>query len=89
MNLQQLLQNKPKARERKNKWRAVGWVLKQTYPQLHGIDPATLSDILAQASTLSRNWRKLLRDNPELRGSDYHDKYELEHRKRTQLGYPY
>lgn len=38
-------------------------------------------------SSLDRDWRDTLRDNPVLRGSDYDKKEELEELKLRELGY--
>lgn len=46
-----------------------------------------MSQILIEASSLDRQWRKILAENPKLRGSDYGDKKDLEEEKMLELGY--
>lgn len=88
MNLKQLLETEPKARERKNKNRAIGRIIEKMFPALtDAISIETVMEIVAETLTLDRQWRKLLADNPELRGSDYGDKDELEQKAQINLGY--
>lgn len=91
MDLLTLLQKEPRARERKNKWRAVAKILQEKYPELKEIDTkidqSTLADMLNVASSLDREWRKILQENVHLRGEDYHHKEKLVSAKQKELGY--
>jgi len=67
----------PEARERKNKNRAIAnLVFKELLPQL-----------VKNTLTFDRAWRKVLKDNPELRGTDYDQKDDLEEEVLEELGY--
>lgn len=61
-------------------------ILKKFYPGLE-IDPKQIEDIIVLGSSLDRAWRKMLQENPELRGTDYDDKEMLEQDKQLELGY--
>jgi hypothetical protein len=69
-----LIKTQPRARERKNKPRAIAYILKQKHPSLKDVTPETLATIVKEVSTLGRQWRHLLEFNPHLRGSDYGNK---------------
>lgn len=85
MTLLELLQKEPLARERKHKNRAIGRVIEKNF----GIDIEInkLTDIVGEILTLDRQWRKILEENPELRGEDYAQKAELEQKSIMKLGY--
>ena len=83
--LKQLLETQPKARERSNKNRAIAHVILKKYNI--EIDKGMLSDIVGEVLTLDRQWRKLLEDNPELRGLDYGEGKRLAQEKVLSLGY--
>jgi len=88
MELIDYLKKEPRARERKNKNRAIGNVLKNKYyNNLMGIEQARLADIVSEVLTLDRQWRKILEENPDLRGTDYKEKVELAQKKQIELGY--
>ena len=73
-------------RRRSLKNRTIGYVIKQKYNI--EIDKMMLADIVGEVLNLDRSWRLLLRNNPELRGSDYHkDKKRLEQEAQVRLGY--
>lgn len=74
--LQEYLQIEPRARERKNKNRAIGNVILEDY--YLDIPKQTMSEIVAEILTYDRVWRKILEENPALRGMDYLDKQKLE-----------
>lgn len=76
--VKQYLEEQPSARERKNKNRAICNLMIKKYIQ------EMVGDILSA----DRAWRKVLEENPNLRGSDYADKEELELQKQRELGYP-
>jgi len=69
--MRKLLKNKPEARERKNKTRAIMHLIKRKYPSMKGIDPGVFQAAIKDASSLDRAWRKLLEEEPDLRGKDY------------------
>lgn len=75
--VKQYLEEQPSARERKNKNRAICNMMIKKYIQ------EMVGDIL----NADRAWRKVLEDNPQLRGSDYEDKDQLEENKQRELGY--
>lgn len=72
-------------RERKNKNFGIAKLLIRLYNL--NIDPKTLEEVIVEASSLDRMWRKTLQDNPHLRGSDYESKEILEQNKEIELGY--
>ena len=82
-----LIKEEPRARERKNKNRAVAKVLKSKFNVLNGIENKVLAKILRTSHSLDRNWRLILKENPSLRGSDYGDKDKLEKKTQKELGY--
>lgn len=79
------LVDKPKARERRYKDLAMAHRLVRRYGL--DIEPQTLREVLQDYGTMDRAWRKVLQDNPELRGSDYEKGYELAVKKMDELGY--
>lgn len=85
MKLIQYLKQEPKARERSNKNRALGNLIAKNYNL--EIDKSKMADIVGEILTLDREWRKILEDNPILRGTDYKDKTRLEQEKMLLLGY--
>ena len=87
MDLLNLLKALPEARERKNKNRAITYVLKKRYGFLAEVDKKLVNKMVREVNTLDREWRKILQDNPELRGKDYNEKTKLEQAKQQELGY--
>ena len=96
MELIDYLKQEPRARERKNKNRAIGNLLIAPYIEKVMKDngfkefisnKADIADIVGEVLTLDRQWRKILEENPELRGTDYKDKAMLEEKKLEELGY--
>ena len=85
--LQKLIEENPKFRERKNKYKATAHLLLDRYPTLKFMSDSMIEDVVFDAIKADREWRKILQDNPDLRGSDYSDKDELEERAREELGY--
>jgi len=81
------LLDEPKARERKNKNRAIKHILAKKYPSLRSIDPGVLQEAVKKSQSLDRSWRKLLEENPKLRGKDYDNKQEQERVSKHRLGY--
>lgn len=85
MNLLTLLKSTPEARERANKNKALAKLMVDRYKLEVG--GRTMTKVVGDILTEDRKWRKLLEDNPELRGSDYDDKEILEQEKQVELGY--
>lgn len=79
------LKRQPLARERKNKNRAIANLLIQNHSL--SIDKDLLIELVKEANTLDREWRKILEQNVTLRGSDYEEKDKLEKDKQRKLGY--
>lgn len=75
--VKQYVTDLPEARLRANKNRAIAnLVFKELLPQL-----------VKNTLTFDRAWRKVLKDNPELRGADYDQKDDLEEEVLEELGY--
>jgi len=85
MNLEQYLEQEPRARERKNKNRCLGNLMILKY----GVDipKDKMADMVGEILNQDRKWRKILEDRPDLRGKDYGEKEELENLKLIELGY--
>lgn len=85
----ELLQQQPLARERKNKNRAIAYMLCRRYHITGELSPAKLEEIIVEAATLDRAWRQILQQDEykHLRGKDYGDKEMLEQEKQIELGY--
>ena len=86
MKLIDYLKKEPRARERKNKNRAIGNLMLEKY----GIKELTreqCGDLIGEILSMDRQWRKILEDNESLRGKDYNDKDILEQEAQIKLGY--
>lgn len=83
--LEEYLKIQPLARERKNKNRTIGNLIIKTYNL--EISREKMEGIVSDILTGDRAWRQILEQRPELRGSDYGDKDELEQKKQIELGY--
>lgn len=81
------IEEEPKARERRNKDRALVNLLIRKYPELSAIEKSTLIKIVHDYNNADRYWRLILERFPELQGSDYNDKVPLEQKKELELGY--
>lgn len=87
------LQEEPKARERKNKNRALVNLLTHEYGfilrglQDGSISKEALTNFVKDILYYERMWRKILEQEPHLQGSDYGDKDELERKAQQELGY--
>lgn len=82
------LEKYPSARERSKRIRFIAWLLDFTYHwKLAGINVEAMENLLKDAATYDRAWRKVLQDEEHLRGSDYEDKSMLEKEKQIELGY--
>ena len=85
--LYNLVKDKEKARERKHKQRTVAFVLQQKFPELQKISLDNLEKYLKKASSYSRQWRKLLEEKPEFRGTDYNTKKQSVDKVQKAMGY--
>ena len=83
--LQKYLEIQPLARERAKKNRAIGNVLIETYGL--ELSKESMEILVKDILSLDRSWRKILEDNPSLRGTDYQEKDACELRKIKELGY--
>jgi hypothetical protein len=83
--LEHYLEQQPKARERKNKYRALGNILLEKYKV--ELSKEMMENIVYDAVSGDRHWRKILEERPELRGTDYSEKEVLEQQKQIELGY--
>lgn len=76
-------------RERSKKWNGIADLIIKKYHL--DIDRLKLAEILADGSSADRYWRDILRDNVDLRGSDYGEddgtKIALGVEKQRSLGY--
>lgn len=83
--LEHYLEDEPKARERKNKNRALA----NAVIRIHGLEVTKekMTEVVSAILHGDRMWRKILEERPELRGSDYGDKEILEQEKQIELGY--
>jgi hypothetical protein len=79
----------PEAGERKNKDRACVAIIlkKERFAPLLDVNRALLIDFAQEYATHDRAWRKVLQDNPELRGTDWEEKQPLEAKAKQDLGY--
>lgn len=89
MDLLNYLKKEPRARERKNKNRAIANVILQPYLKGFGINgnKEIMADMVGEILSLDRKWRKILEENPDLRGTDYEQKDILEQQAQINLGY--
>lgn len=86
--MERLLREDPRARERVNKDRAIRVLLTKRFPDLQKVPKFTLIKALRAYSSYDRAWRKATEEFPELRGSDWAEKFHLEEAKKKELGYP-
>lgn len=85
--MEAVLRSLPHARERKNKDKLIAEILRVEAPELATIEKEVLIKCFKSYSTYDRAWRKVTRDNEELRGKDYNEKFHLEDEKLEELGY--
>lgn len=82
------LESEPKARERRNKDRAIVNILIKKYPMLgESVPKEVLIGFVKEHNSMDRYWRKILEERTDLRGDDYGDKDGLEIEKQIELGY--
>lgn len=87
MDLLNYLKQEPRARLRANKNRAIGNILQKKHFYTENISRDKMANLVGEILTLDRQWRKILEENPELRGTDYSKKDILEQEKMLELGY--
>ena len=87
MELLNYLKQEPRARLRRNKNRAIGNLMSEKYESQLLLSKEMMADMVGEILSLDRKWRKILEENPELRGSDYKDKEILEQEAQIKLGY--
>lgn len=81
----QYLKEEPRFRERCNKDRGICNLLIEKYHLV--ISKEMLTNVIQDANSMDRYWRKLTAENEDLRGSDYYTKRQVEERKQIALGY--
>ena len=84
--MENFLENQPLARERSNKNRAIANLLLKGHPSLE-IGKSLLTEIVGEALSIDRLWRKVLEEREDLRGSDYKQGKILSQEKQIELGY--
>jgi len=87
--MKSLLETEEWARERKNKYEAIAFLLMQKYPGLKWVGgDTTIAAIVFDACKEDRYWRRVTQLHEELRGKDYEkNKEELEAEAQEDLGY--
>lgn len=86
-DMEQFLKAVPKARERRKKDKAIAAILQKKHSALLDIPLEKLEPMMTEVLALDRYWRLLLKNNPDLRGSDYDTKEEYEEKAKEDLGY--
>ena len=81
------IEKEPRAKERTLRDRAMVNFLLVKYPDLKTIKKETVIAFSQDFESYCRAWRKVLQDNPSLRGKDYSNKDDLESNKLQELGY--
>ena len=81
----------PQARERRNKIRCIGNVMRMTHMTLREFSPEVMDTIVNEIEDYSRYWRKILAENENLRGKDYDgrnfkQKKVVEQEKQLEMG---
>lgn len=88
--VKEYLEYQPQARERKNRSRAVWNILtKKMYPQrnIESVSKELFDEYFVDIMSINRYILWVQQHYPELRGSDYEDKTNLEQKKKLELGY--
>lgn len=87
------LKEQPRFRERKDKDMGIVNLLMRRHHKLgdavaKGVfDKSFIVMLVQEYASMDRAWRQALERNEELRGKDYDDKHDLEHKKQRELGY--
>lgn len=82
------LRSEVRFRERSAKDRGMVNLILDRYPILRSVEKDILVQAVQDYNTMDRWWRKHLKAIPELRGTDYRDKVQLEIEAQVELGYP-
>src|SRR3990167_1110842 len=76
----------PQARERRQKVRAIAFLLQKLHPAIRELSKDLMIEIVDDTIAFERYWRKTLQNYPELRGSDYNTKKEVVQKKMLEMG---
>lgn len=95
ITVKKYLQEEPRARERKNKNRAILNIVAKKYGLQFDeqgslelkISKDRMADLVSDVLTFDRAWRKCLEKFSDLRGNDYRHKKKLEEVYQKDLGY--
>jgi len=88
--IKQLLEREPDARERKNRSRAVWYILSMRFSKIHDTDSISkhdFQDVFPEILSIVRTINQLQQFDVTLRGGDYEDGKILSQRKQIELGY--
>ena len=84
----------PQARERRQKVRAIAFLLQRMHPAIRGLSKDLMIEIVDDTIAFERYWRLILskEENKQLRGSDYDGRgfksnKQLEQEHQVNLGY--
>lgn len=77
----------PWYRERSRKDMGHAHMIKRRIPGLEDVDPEAIRKAIHMNNSIDRAWRKILKAEPDLRGSDYDEKFHEEEQTLTNLGY--
>lgn len=90
--VKRFLEIEPKAREWTNKNLAISHLLLDKFDGIARLKDRrqrrkAFAELILEANNMDRCWRKVVEENPDLRGSDYNDKKILEQQAQIDLGY--
>ena len=90
--MKDFLTRTPQARERRQKVRAIAFLLQKLHPAIRGLSKDLMTEIVDDTIAFERYWRKVLVENPDLQGKDYDgrgfkSKKQLEQEHQVNLGY--
>jgi len=85
--VEDMLRKFPKFRERKHKDAGITYFLVEESPELKKVPRELLVKFAQDYASADRAWRQSLEKHPELRGSDYNQKFDLTRQHRLKLGY--
>lgn len=87
------LTNQPLFRERRNKNRGIGNLIRKNHPSVSKLSPELMEEMVSEMLAMDRAWRWWLEDKnrPDLRGKDYFKhrktKKQMEQETKVELGY--
>lgn len=79
-------------RERRNKSRGIGYLIRKKYKSVEGVDRKVMEKIVDDILAMDRYWRLILqKERVDLRGKDYDgkgfkEKKQLEQEKQVEIG---